>query len=542
MAQYIPSNDLMEQPRMILRFPAGINQNQTPDIQEASDGYNFELGARSTKLIPRLPFDLKGTSPNGATINGIMQLITRANAQTTLIQSGTNVYQFDGTTWTLKGTVNSAATKLRDTYWALGDYIIMSDVGSTNPVSMWDGTTYQTMPTGLGVTFSAKYCVIWNSRAWFFNVTVNGVNYPHMIVASYFENPQSLSTTARGGPANLGGTTFATGLEAFYLLMPDLKPINGVTLFQNVLTISTENGQLFTLSGNSAANYAFNDFYAGSFGVGSELMANIGNDVMYVQNGGNIKLLRTVQAFGDVKANDIARWIPDAVKNVNSGLICYDQTYQKIYFFITNQVLVLYKDILYGTYTESSVQQGLSPWSIYKTAHSNNFNTNAAKYLQIPGSTNYTVYWGDSNGNLFDMNGTGTNDAGTYPVQVSRTSRLIDDEIMAPFPWNEEILVGRVLYRRIGNPTNLTVAFQWTDEYNTSTASITLKAPPIGNIGAVYNSKSYYNATSYYSQGFQLANVMSNQTFSPTGKGTGFYITLGNQGGTTWEVDHLALY
>jgi len=538
---YQPANETLEEPRLILRFPAGLNQNQTPDIGEASDGYNFELGARQSILTPRLPFDLKGTAPNNSAITGISQLIKHSGTQTTLVFAGTNVYQWDGTsTWTLKGSV-TVNSKMRDTYWSLGDYLIFSDVGGSNVVSMWDGTTYQAMPTGLAGTFSAKYSLVFNNRVWFFNITSAGVNYPHMIVVSAFENPQSLNIAARGGPTNLGGTTFATGLEAFYLFVPDLKAINGATVFQNVLIISTSDGQLFKLTGTSAADYQFTNFYLGSSAVGTETMANIGNDVMYIRKGGNINLMRSVLAFGDVRSNDVGRWIPNTVKNVRDCITVYDQTAQKIYFFITGMVLVLFKDILYGAETDTAINQGLSPWSIYKTNHPNSFNTSAAKYLQIPGTTNYSVYWGDSSGNVYDMNGTGLSDAGIYPVQVSRTSKAIDEEVMMPFPWNEEILLGRVQYRRISAPSSLDISFQWMDEYNTSICSIPLKGPPVGNSGPVYNGAAYYNATSYYSQGFQFANVLSHQNFSPTGKGTGFYITLGNQGGANWQVDHLEL-
>ncbi len=543
--QYIPANQALEEPRFILSFPAGINQNQTPDIGEASDGYNFELGARQSKLIPRAPFDLKGTSPNKQPINGIHQLTKRSTGiQTTLITSGPNVYQWDGSnTWTLVGTVPSG-TELRDIYWSLGDYLVFTDVNTStaSEIVMWDGTTFSIMPTALPDSFSAAYSVVWNSRVWFFNITSKGVNYSHMIVASAFENPQNLNISARGGPVNLGGSTFPTGLEAFFLLTPDLKGINGATVFQNVLIISTVDGQLFKLTGTNAADFQFTNFYVGSAAIGTECMVNIGNDVAYIRKGGNINLMISVQAFGDVKSNDIARWIPNSTKNISDSISIYDQTAQKIYFFIQDMVLVMFKDILYGGQTDSAINQGLSPWSIYKTNHPNKFNATSAKYLKIPGTNNYSVYWGDSSGNVYDINGTGTGgDSGTYPVQLSRTSRIIDEEVMAPFPWNEEILLGKIQYRRISD-TSINISFQWTDEYNTSIVTVPLKGPPVSNNGPVYNGNAYYNKNSYYSQGFQFANVLSHQNFSPTGKGTGFYITIGNQGASAWQLDHITLY
>ena len=544
MVQSTPANKL-EVPKMILTFQAGLNQNQTPDIGEASAGWNFELGARQSKLIPRLPFDLKTTTPNASPITGFAQLIKRSTGvQTTLVFSGNTCYQWNGDgSFVSKGSILTGS-KPRDIYWSLGDYSIMCDANATTfqPVTTWDGTTFSTMTTGLTGVFSAQYCVIWNSRAWFFNIYNNGTDIPHMILASAFENPQSLNIGSRGGPTNLGGTTFATGLEAFYLLTPDLKAINGVTVFQNVLIISTIDGQLFKLTGSSAADFQFSNFYVGSSAVGTESIVNIGNDVAYIRKGGNINLLKSVQYFGDVRSNDIARWIPNVTKNITDSIIIYEQTSQKVFFFIQNQVMVLFKDILYGAETDSAINQGLSPWSIYITDHPSKFNTQAARYMYIPGSTNYTTFFGDSSGNIYDMNGMGNGDAGVYTINCSRTSRLIDDEVLNPFPWQDDILLGKIQYRRISTPSSINISFSWSDEYNTSISSVPLKGPALNNTGPVYNGAAYYNKTSYYSQGFQFANVISHQTFSPTGKGAGFYITLGNQGSSQWQVDHLELF
>ena len=544
MAQPI-ANSTYSEPRLLIKFPGGLNQNENPDIGEASEGWNFELGARQTEYKPRKPFDLLGTSTNGGAITGICQLITRSNVETTLVFSGDTCYLWDGSsTFTSKGSITDGA-KIRDTYWSLDDYLIMTDVNQTthDNVKMWDGTTFQDLPTGLGVSFSAKYSVVHLNRVWFFNVWVNGVHYPHMIIASAFEDPQTLDNTLRGGATNVGGGSFSTGLEAFYLLSPDLKAINGATVFQNALVISTDAGQIFVLSGTQGANFIFTPFFTGSSAIGTEAMANVGNDVIYVRKGGNINLLRSTQYFGDVRANDISRWIPTHTKDLTDALIVYEQDYQKVYFFVTDMVLVLFKDILYGQDTDTAVNAGLSPWSVYKTDHTSSFNTNAAKYMYLPGTTTYTVIWGDNAGHLFDMNGTGASgDAGSYQVNTSRTTRLIDETVINPFPWASEILLGKVQYHRDAAQSTLNLSFSWSDEYNVSTSAITLKGPTTGNTGPCYNRSSYYNDSAYYSQGFQFSDTVSNQHFSPSGKGPGFYLTLGNQGTTQWRIDHLELY
>jgi hypothetical protein len=174
-----------------------------------------------------------------------------------------------------------------------------------------------------------------------------------------------------------------------------------------------------------------------------------------------------------------------------------------------------------------------------------NASGNAITWASVTGvpqtSTAYTVYYGDAFGNIYDLYGTGISDAGYYPVQVSRTSRIVDETIINPFPWNEEVLLGKIQYRRIGNPSSLNISFQWTDEYNTSMCAVQLKGPPTGNTGSSYNGASYYGK-SYYSTGFLYSSILSHQNFSPTGKGSGFYITLGNQGAANWQIDHLLLY
>lgn len=608
---YNQSQDL-NIPKLILTFAAGINENQTPDINEASSGYNFELGARQTKFIPRACYDIEGVTPNVGKITGILQLVKRDLTKTSLVCSGDTIYQwFGGSNTALNGTtsngtkiitglssttslrvgqlatgtgigaapnpiatidsptqvtltVNSTASAtvaitftsfvskgtvivdalLRDTYWSLGEYLVISDVGLKNVVKKWDGATFGDMPTGLGGTsFYAKYSVVHLNRVWYFNVTAGSAT-PHLIVASTFENPAIINITNRGGPADVGGGTFSTGLEPFYLVTPDLKPINGVSVFQNILIISTVDGKLYKLIGTDSKTFTFVDFYVGSAAIGNESIQNIGNDVVYIRKGGNINMLSSVQSFGDVKSNDVSRWIPNTVKNINDSLIVYDQSNQKVYFFIANKVLVLFKDILFGGNTDQAVNSGLSPWSIYTTLHANQFNTKAAKYMQHPDSTDYSVYWGDTNGNVYDINGVGLyGDAGVYEIDCKRVSRLIDVEILKPFPYNESNLLGKLQFRRKAADCQMTIAFQWSDEFNTSYSLVTLKGPSIASLnGSYWNRANYWGGGSYWNNGNTLTNAISHQTFSPTGKGAGFYITMQATTKSAYQVDHLELF
>src|SRR5688572_11889845 len=99
---------------MRIFFAGGLNEQQTPNILECGEGYNFELGLRQSKLVRRAPFDLKGTATNAAAVNGFLQLVKRDNSETTLVQAGDEVYLWDGAaSFTSKGSVSSSA-RLRD--------------------------------------------------------------------------------------------------------------------------------------------------------------------------------------------------------------------------------------------------------------------------------------------------------------------------------------------------------------------------------------------------------------------------------------------
>lgn len=524
---------------MRLHFNGGLNEQQTPTPYECISGYNFELGLRQSKLKPRKPFDLKGTATNASPINGILQLVKRNNSETTLVQSGDTVYLWDGgSTFTSQGTV-STSSRLRDCYWSLGDYLVITDVAKATVVKKWDGTTFSTLTTGLGASLYAKYGVVFANRVWLANVTTSS-DTPHLMVASAFEDPTSFSTSLRGGATGDGGGTFSTGQEAFYMLSPDLKPINGFMVFYNQLIMSTDGGRLYKLTGTTAQTFKWVDFYPGSSSASDECMANIGNDVVYMKRGGGIDLLSTTSNYGDVSADDLSRWIPTTTANLASAITIYDQKNQKVFFFVADKVLVLFKDLIGGE---------LSPWSVYKTAQTFGFNTNAAKYMKMPGTQTYTVYFGDDVGRLFDMNGTSAGDAGSSNIAVLRKTRFIssgegaDKSGKGALDFMKKMLRGLVTYRRVSTSCDLTVSFDWGDEYNISSSVITLKGAPTGTSGKYWSgSGAYYGGDDYYSEGGAFAQKISSQSFSPTGKGPGCFISCSIDTTTDFQIDYLDLW
>jgi hypothetical protein len=518
-------------------YGAGLNENQYPHPSEAASGsYNFDLRKDSSYLFPRVPFDVLATATNGADGRGLLQLIKRDDTETTLVQAGDTVYKWDGaTTFTSKATLVTAVSQLRDTYWSLGDYLVITDLQKHTPVSKWDGTTFSTLTTGLGSSLFAKYGIVHKGRVWLFNVKTT-TDTPHLMVASAFENPISYSTTDRAV-----STTFVTGSEAFYMLTPDLKPINGVGTFHGDLVISTEKGRLFRLSGSSSIDYKWTEFYANSFAIGNEAMTDGGNDLYYMRSGGNIESLTATQQYGDVSVDDLSRWIPDTVKNLTSAIAVYDRTNQKVLFFTGNSVLVLYKDLLLGgcVVDETGNKAKLSPWSVYKTSHSSGFNTSAAKYIRLPGTMNYSVLFTDTSGRIYDLNGAGSNgDSGNTNITSIRKTRFLGKESGLDF--RRKIPEGVVRYTRTRSCV-VSVEFDWSDEYNTSTSRLTLNQTTAGLDGPYFGGGFYFGDSVYFGPETAIAGVKSKKQFSPVGRGEVVNMTVTQSHNVVSRIDNIEI-
>jgi hypothetical protein len=487
-------------------FSGGLNESDETQVkvEECISGYNFELGNLNTHFKPRKPFDLKGTSTNVGSINGFIQLIKNDNTETTLVQSGDVVYLWDGSTFTSKGTGLSGA-KLRGVTWSLGGYSVITDINKAVVVKKWDGTTFGNLTTGLGSPLKAKYGIVHLGRVWLFNVTA-GSDTPHLLVASTFENPELYDTSKRAKDSS-----FTTGNEAFFMVTPDLLPINGVSLYFGTLLISTENGRVYKLTGTGSTTFAWEPFYTGSAATGSETFANIGNDVVYMRRGGVIESLRSTQAFGDVQSDDLSRWIRTTTSGLTDSITIYDQTRQKIFFFVTDKVLVLFKDML---------QTELSPWSVYKTNHASGFNTESAIYMRTPGGTTYNVYWGDSAGHIFQLEGTSDGDNGDTSLDTFRRIRYVAEPAL-----ELDNISGRVEYKRISE-TDLIMQFEWADDYSIATCTVPLDGPPVGDPASYFGGSAYFGGAFYFNTGFFFANRISTKGFNPVGKGPGFYLDL----------------
>src|SRR4030067_1137059 len=440
----------------VLTFEGGLNEQDMTLVldQECILGYNFELGSPDTHFRPRKPFDKLGTATNALSINGFIQLIKSDDTETTLIQAGDTIYQWDGTTgFTSRGTVN-LNSRLRGTTWNLGGYAVITDLAKATVIKKWDGTTFSTLTTGLGSSLYAKYGIVHLGRIWLFNVTA-GTNTPHLLVVSAFENPESYDTAKRAQDSS-----FSTG-----------------------------------------------------------------NEVVYMKKNGSIESIRAVQAYGDIKTDDLSRWIRNTANNITDCITVYDQERQKVYFFIgNNKILVLYKDLLTANF---------SPWSVYQTGHSSSFAINSAIYMRNPGGTDWYVYFGDSEGNIYQLEGVGDGDAGTTDISVYRKTKFI--ETIDDFNPQLQRLRGRIYYRRIAD-IDLLMDFEWGDDYAINRCTVPLEGPPLGDLAMYWGGSWYFGGAYYWNSGFFYSERVSTKGLRPIGRGVGFYLSLSATSSQLFDV------
>ena len=417
--------------RIIIKFGAGINTVASPaDIapMECADGSkNFNLKLDNTELRRRSAFDLVATATNGESINGYAQLEKQDGTLSTLIQAGGTVYEWDGTAtgFTSVGAVNSGA-KLRgprQTHnFTLDEKVIITDLSLVQVVMEWDGTTFQAMSTNLATDFFAKYLLVHDERGFFANVIATTAT-PHMIVGSKLSDINTLSVTDRPSSA-------LNVEDPFFLLTPDLRPVNFIVEAFGLINFSSREGRIFKLSGTDAKDFSIAELYANSGAVGDEAMAFIGNDVAYGR-AGKIETLFATDRLGDVATDDLSRWIANLVTEIDDWAVIFNPRFQKIYFFSNKQEFlgVFQKDFIDENVRRISFGEevsDLSPWSIYETTHPLNFQPITAWVMRRPTDGLETTYMGGPDGAIYEMEGNGGQDGGTDDINVVRLSKMFE--------------------------------------------------------------------------------------------------------------------
>jgi len=520
-------------PAAELKFGGGLNQLGDESIhpEECTVGENFLLNADSHDLLPRPGFDLKGTATNGGVTRGIMQLVKRDNSETTLVQSSEKVYLWNGSTgFTDKTPVASTTVAtdslLRGEYWSLNDLLIITDVSGKSPVWQWNGTSITQMTHGItGVTeLRAKYSLVFNNRLWLFNINTDGSLNPHMVLASEYENYDNFNNAVTPTATSL---TFS---DPFFILSPDLKAINSVEAFFDTMLISTVDGKLFKLTGSDATDYAITEYYSGSSACGTESMANIGNDVVYMRRGGTIERFRSTEANLDSAADDVSIQIPLEIADCPATIAIYDERNQRIAFFLeTNRVLIYDKYI-------GEAGGGISPWMKWTTQMASNLDVEAATFLRRPGTQNYTVYFGGPAGQIYDLNGSGTGDPGSTLIKMTRKSALISG-----LNTLDEFVEGRIQYRR-KDVNSLSMEFEWTDEFSKTPSVVPLKNKFVTDGTIFWGSESdpaYWGGSLYWGAALTEEDRVSTVGFSAVGKGPSFFLLLTINTVDDWHINKI---
>jgi hypothetical protein len=508
-----------------LRFGGGMNTRASSDEidpRECADGQNFDLDLGNTQFRPRKPFDLVGTAPNAGRINGFAQLIKTDGTISTLIQAAGNVYKVtpDWATWTLVGTVSTSA-RIRGPkthIWNLDDVVLISDIAGVEPVMQWDGTTLADVYHMLGGDFIAKYIHIENERAFFANVTSNGVATPHVVVASARSDYETLSTGTR--PSSSIGAA-----DAWFLPMPDLKPINGLAGAYGLLVFSTLRGQMHKLTGTTVSDFEIESLFFGSYADGIESMVVSSNDIIYGRPGRIESLIGTDQ-FGDVETNDLTIKISNEVASFEGWRMMYSGRHQRVYCQPEDEAVL-------WVYHLPLAETGLSPWMQWTSSHALGFNpTTMWTMLDVEDGLEYP-FMGDASGKVYRLEGSGTTDGGTANIKAHRTSKLESG------PGHAQIydVQGAVKYRPvIGEESTLIIQFFWQGASVFDTEiQVTLESAAAN---AVFGGQFYFGDSDVVF-GSHFEGRLARERFVVPGQGNEFQVYTEIDGDAAFQINEI---
>jgi hypothetical protein len=511
-----------------LKFGGGIHsrasEDQINDL-ECSSGQNFDLDLQNSSYRNRKPFDLIATVPNAAEIRGFANLLKADGTVSVLVQAAGNVYEWDGATgFTLVGTcVASAQLRGRlEHNFQLDDKVIITDLNLVDEIQEWDGTTFQqtSMLDSGGTAFSgdfrAKYCMISNERAMYANVFDNGTLTPHIIVGSKTGSFETISTNDR--PSSSLGVG-----DAFFLIQPDYRPINGLAESFGKVVTSSFKGSAYQLSGTTAKDFEFIELFPRSGATGDESVVYVGNDII-IGRQGRLEALSGVQQFGDVENDDLTVGVSDLVDGFNNWTIAYNSRKQRIYCHPTggSQIWVLHKPLM-GTV--------LSPWSKWVTAHESGLNPTAMMNMLDPSDSLEYVFFGDASGNFYRLEGSGSGDGGTSDIKSERLSKLFTlDQDAQSYSYD-----GYLEYRGSLQAATVTLRFEFSG-HQVFNEVITLNIPAITGF-TTYGGGFYYSNGEFYGTTFN--GRLTRQKFSAPGQSSSVQVRATIDGSTDFEIKEI---
>jgi len=508
----------------ILRFGGGRNSRASEDQihqLECTDGENFILDPGNGEFRPRTPFDLEGTVPNGLEIRGFATLRKTDGTVSMLVQAGAQVYEWDGSSFTLKGTVSPTA-KLRGTshsFWPLTDKVLIADLNGADNIHEWDGTTFSETAflTADGSTafgaFRAKYIIVENERAFYGNIFESGQAFKHLLVSSQLSDYTIVSASER--PSD------SLGADApWFLPTPQLKPINGMAFAMGILAISQDAGAFEKLTGSSAKDYAMDKLHDGSGAIGDESVVSTSNDIIYGAQA-HIESLLSTDKFGDVEFDDISFKIADDIAEFDNWTLVYNPRVRRIYCFPHDgsQLHIIHTDFI-GT--------ELSPWSKWTTQNTFAFNPTAVMVCRDPADGLEYTYMGDSSGNLYKLEGSGdSGDAGSDDIIAWRTSKLYQ----APLEAEAGDINGWLTHRKnLSNTATLKFLFSGKHIHDVA-KSITLNAL---DFTTVYSGEHYYGGSYYY--GAKHQDRLARRTWIASGQSNSFQIEAKVEGTSHFAI------
>lgn len=509
-----------------LRFGGGIHSRASEDeidIRECVQGENFDLDIENKELKNRKPFDLIGQLPNAQEIRGFVTLLKSDGTSSFLVQSGSIVYQWlGGVSFVQVGSVDSSA-KIRgrkEHNWTLDDRVIITDINLIQPVMEWDGTTLSNISftNELGAsfgTFRARYCAIKDERVVFANIHDNGANFQHLIVGSKRSNYKQITVVNK--PAS-----DVSEEDPFYMIQPDLKPVNSLVKIFGLLVTSSKSGDLFKIIGDSSQNFGIQDYFSDSGARGDEALTQIGNDVIYGR-AGRIESLADTDRSGDVETNDLTLAISDLVKDYNDWLIVYNSRLQRVYCFPNN-----YSEL--WVFHKTMAGSGVSPWAKWTTLSIVDFKPSAALNMIDPVDGLEYVFFGDDVGNLYRLEGSGSGDAGSSNIRTSRLSALFK----APSSSDVFNFDGVVRYKKdkaFSLQVDLLIAGHTVD-----TQTVTISMPQV--VRNVYGGNAYFNGAFYYGS---LSGKFSREKFGFSLQGQEFQIRLTTEASVDFSISELRL-
>lgn len=411
--------------------------------------------------------------------------------------------------------------------WQLDDKVIITDMALREPVIEWDGTSdgfnQVAFKRSSGSDFDllkAKYCVVSNERAFYANIRDSEGVFPHLLVGSERGDYTVVSTDDRPSSA-IGGS------DPFFIVHPEIRSINGIVQALNTFAISGNEGSFYNLTGSSSKDYALDELFPRSGATGDEGVVYIGNDIVYGRAGAISSLSRMAE-LGDVEDADLSIPIKPEIKGYREWNVVYNSREHRVYCFpdTGKEVWVLQKQMV-GT--------EISPWTRFTTQNSFSFQPTTVLNCLDPSDGLEYVFMGDSNGNLYRMEGSSNaQDADADDIIVTRRSKVFSPPVDMRIVNGIE---GWVTFRKKIEDVSVNLNLLFSGEA-ISDVNKTLTLAGLSGVN-FYGSGAYYGGSDYY--GIIYFNRTARRRFEASGGSTEFQVEVEVEGAKEFEIVEVGL-